>query len=277
MSYGYPVVGSIPTNIGFPRFFRFVRRTPRSFERNMDQFRDQSKGISLSPSAEAREEDVVERLRAFVRSGRYAPGDRIPPERELIVSLDLSRTALRRALDALAREGAIWRHVGKGTFVAKSAGEAGGAGGRPVELGRQLTPFRMIRARIAIEPAIAREAAINASGEAMTRMRLAMERAAAASTWVEYEAQDDRFHRSIAEACDNLLLLDLFDHLNRVRRAVAWGAVSRETAKPPAHHSSFAEHAAIAAAIAERNREAAYEAMRAHIRSVSARLFEGEQ
>jgi DNA-binding FadR family transcriptional regulator len=55
------------------------------------------------------------------------------------------------------------------------------------------------------------------------------------------------------------------------------GAVTRETARPAADHSSFAEHEAIAEAISRRNPEGAYDAMRTHIRSVSARLFEGEQ
>jgi len=241
----------------------------------MDQLRDQLDSPPQGPAAEARAEDGVARLRGFIRDGGYGPGHRLPPERELIVELSMSRSALRKALDALEREGAIWRHVGKGTFLASARTD--GAGGRLVEIGRQLTPFRMIRARVAIEPAIAREAAINASGEAMTRMRLAMERAAAAATWAEYEAQDDRFHRCIAEGSDNVLLLALFDMLNEVRRTVAWGAVSRETVRPSADHPSFAEHRAIAEAITQRNPEAAFEAMRTHIRSVSARLFEGEQ
>lgn len=240
----------------------------------MNQLRDQYDGLAGAPGSEVQEEDVVARLREYIRDGGYSPGDRLPPEREFIGRLDLTRTALRRGLDALEREGAIWRHVGKGTFV--SSLEAGAHGGSLVELGRQLTPFRMMRARICIEPAIAREAAINASGEAMTRMRIAMERAAAASTWAEYEAQDDRFHRSIAEGSDNVLLLALFDQLNQVRRTVAWGAVTRDTPQPPSNHKSFAEHEAIARAIAKRDPEAAYAAMRLHIRSVSARLFEGE-
>ncbi|MCB2144618.1 MAG: FCD domain-containing protein, partial [Rhodobacteraceae bacterium] len=75
-----------------------------------------------------------------------------------------------------------------------------------VELGRQITPFRMMRARLAIEPAIAREAAVNASGKALMTMQLAMERAHSAPDWAEYERQDDLFHRAIAEASDNLLL-----------------------------------------------------------------------
>ncbi len=131
-----------------------------------------------------------------------------------------------------------------------------------------------MRARLTIEPAIAREAAVNASGKAMMKMQSAMERAHTAPNWGDYETQDDNFHRSIAEASDNLLLLALFDQLNQVRRAVAWGNVTRQTKRPPESHSSFAEHEGVAAAIKARNPDAAYDAMRRHLRSVSERLFE---
>ena len=257
-----------------------MRATLRSDEPNYAEYAARMKRLGDQfefPSGAApglRKDDAVARLRGFISDGGYAPGDRLPPERELIGSLDLPRSAVRKALDALEREGAIWRHVGKGTFLA--SGEIEGTGSRLADLGRQLTPFRMVRARMAIEPAIAREAALNASGEAMSRMRIAMERAASAANWSEYELHDDRFHRSIAEGADNVLLLALFDQLNQVRRAVAWGAITRETVRPAADHSSFAEHKAIADAIALRSPDAAYEAMRNHIRSVSARLFDGE-
>ena len=144
------------------------------------------------------------------------------------------------------------------------AAAATGGAGPLADLGRQITPVRMMRARLCIEPAIARESAINASGEAITRMKLARDRAEAASSWADYEAQDDLFHRSIAEAADNILLLALFDQLNQVRRAVAIGNVTRQSATPPRDHSSFAEHDRIIEA---------YEAMRQHLGSVSARLF----
>jgi DNA-binding FadR family transcriptional regulator len=104
-------------------------------------------------------------------------------------------------------------------------------------------------------------------------MRRALDRSKLAATWKEYEVQDDVFHRTIAEASDNLLLLSLFDQLNGVRRAVAWGSVSRQSARPSPDHSSFAEHEVIADSIARRDPVAAYEAMRKHLRSVSQRLF----
>ncbi len=217
-------------------------------------------------------EDAIARVRALIEAGAYVPGDRLPPERELIDRLGMSRTTLRRALDALEREGAIWRHVGKGTFVAAHGGAVGA--GSLAELSRQLTPVRMMRARLCIEPALAREAAMNASGEAIIRLKLAKDRAAVAPNWADYETHDDLFHRSIAEASDNILLLALFDQLNQVRRAVAWGSVVRMSERPPQEHTSFVEHDRIAAAIEARDPAAAQEAMHQHIHSVSARLFE---
>jgi DNA-binding FadR family transcriptional regulator len=215
--------------------------------------------------------DPVARLRRYIADGSFTVGMRLPPERQLTDELAMTRTTLRKALEALERDGVIWRHVGKGTFIAGGSPQAPTSA--MVELGRQLTPFRMMRARMAIEPAIAREAAVNASGDTQIRMRRALDRSKSAATWKEYEVQDDVFHRTIAEASDNLLLLSLFDQLNGVRRAVAWGSVTRQSAQPSPDHSSFAEHEVIADSIARRDPVAAYEAMRKHLLSVSQRLF----
>lgn len=46
-------------------------------------------------------------------------GAAIPPERTLCQRFGVSRMTLRRALDELAREGAVERHQGRGTFVGR--------------------------------------------------------------------------------------------------------------------------------------------------------------
>ena len=130
-----------------------------------------------------------------------------------------------------------------------------------------------MRARLTVEPAIAKEAALNASSDALVKMQLALERSHSASSWELYERQDDLFHRAIAEASDNILLLSVFDQLNTVRRAVAFGNVVRATTKPNPNHDSFTEHEIIAKAIAERRPADAYTAMRKHLHSVAERLF----
>ncbi|MFY0691700.1 MAG: FadR family transcriptional regulator [Paracoccaceae bacterium] len=215
-------------------------------------------------------DDAAERLQALIAERKYGPGDRLPPERQLIELLGVGRSALRRGLDHLERDGLIWRHVGKGTFISHGLG---GTGDALSGLAHQMNPVRMMRARLCIEPAIAREAAVNASGEAMARIHGAMERAQAAVSWSEYERQDDQFHRAVVEASDNMLLLALFDNLNRVQREVAWGSVERDSTRPPEQHSSFSEHEAIADAIGAHDPEGAFRAMVAHLKSVSTRLF----
>lgn len=235
----------------------------------IDQLTNSSDATPRRQSSE-RASDIAA-LRSFIIDGGYAAGDRLPSERDLIVELGMSRNALRKALDALDHDGTIWRHVGKGTFVAaqdgpKSADAIG-------QLSRQMTPVRMVQARLCIEPALAREAAIHASHGALAQMNQAIVAARAATTWAEYEAQDDLFHRAVANASDNILLLTLFDHLNAVRREVSGGNVVRATQRPTPEHKSFDEHDRIAAAIQARDPHAAHTAMRRHIGSVSDRLF----
>lgn len=226
----------------------------------------------LIKPAPADTESALRLLRLFIEQGNYCAGDRLPSERDLIASLGMTRATLRKGMDALEREGVLWRHVGKGTFIADEANQIGNRAFH--EISHQLTPIKMMRARLAIEPAIAREAAINASGEAIVRMKLVQNRARAALTWDEYEIQDDAFHYAVAQASDNILLVSLFEELNRVRRSIALNIVVRGTDKPPDGHKSFAQHEAIILAIETRDPSAAYEAMRTHIKSVSARLFE---
>jgi len=221
--------------------------------------------------------DMVERtdaqqlLRSFIDSGGYAPGDRLPAERELIASLGLTRSALRKGLDVLEREGTIWRHVGKGTFIASPDNPEVFTGVEKISL--EISPVQMMRARLTLEPAIAREAAVNASTEAMRRIINACQNAVSASTWKSYETHDDAFHRSIAEATGNVLLQSLYDHLNQVHRSVAWRQVVRNSQRPSPEHTSFAEHERIVDAINTRDPHAAHDSMREHLQSVSARLF----
>ena len=214
---------------------------------------------------------IKDHIRLNIEQGVYSVDEKIPSERQLAEQFGVNRLTVSKAIHALAQDGLVYSRVGKGTFVAGYA-EIDGLGSI-ANLSRQLTPVRMMRARLCIEPAIAREAAINASSEAITRIKLARDRAQAAASWSKYEACDDLFHKSIAEASDNALLVSLFDHLNTVRRAVTWASVIRRTERPSQAHLSFAEHHQIADAIETRDPAAAHDAMRKHIGSVSARLF----
>jgi DNA-binding FadR family transcriptional regulator len=224
-----------------------------------------AEGTGVSASA------ALVQLRAFIADRAFKPGERLPPERLLCIELGLKRTDLRRALEALEKENRLWRHVGKGTFLTDQ--DAAAAPGALDQLAHQVSPADVMRARAALEPAIAREAALHASASAIAKLRLNVTRAVRAATWREYEALDNEFHRQIAESSGSTTLLALFDQLNMLRRMVSWGRVVRSGPRPPAQHSSFAEHARIVEEIALRSPESAQSAMRLHLRSVETRLL----
>ena len=63
----------------------------------------------------------VERLRQQVlqgiEQGELKPGDRLPPEREMVRKFDAARSAVRRVLSELETQGRIVRTVGRGTVL----------------------------------------------------------------------------------------------------------------------------------------------------------------
>jgi NAD(P)-dependent dehydrogenase (short-subunit alcohol dehydrogenase family) len=61
---------------------------------------------------------IAGRAEARIRAGEWAPGDRLPPERELCRDLGVSRATLRQALGELEQRGLVTRHQGRGTFAA---------------------------------------------------------------------------------------------------------------------------------------------------------------
>ncbi|WP_287094198.1 FCD domain-containing protein, partial [Mesorhizobium sp.] len=159
---------------------------------------------------------------------------------------------------------------GRGTFV----------GSGPVEetigiseIAGRTNPADVMRARLIIEPEIAREAALHATLSDIASMRQSLVQTREAVTWRQYENIDNLLHRQIAQASRNNVLLGLFDVLNAVRRTVVWGRLRSEGARPPADHHSFADHERIVEAIAERDLGGAAAAMRLHLQQVERRLI----
>ena len=119
---------------------------------------------------------------AIIADGGFAHNDRLPPERSLSGELGVSRAELRKALAALEADGLIWRHVGRGTFI----------GARPVHnlddvafLGQLANPAQVLDARVAIEPELARLAALHAIRADLEAIRICCHRGRAAADWRE--------------------------------------------------------------------------------------------
>jgi len=213
---------------------------------------------------------ALTQLRAYLAQMELPPDSRLPPERDLALTLGVSRAELRKALSTLESEGQLWRHVGKGTFI----------GSRPIDtladiaaITRRTNPTEVMRTRLLLEPEVTRAAALMATSGQIAEMRICLAKMRSAQTWRQYEAWDNRLHRVVAESSQNSLLLALLDTLNAVRRAVVWGRLRANKVKPDPDHHSFAEHEAIVAAIEDRDMDRAAGAMRRHLQSVERKLM----
>lgn len=217
---------------------------------------------------------ALTQLRAWLAQRDDSTDSKLPPERELCELLGVSRGQLRKALATLERDGQLWRHVGKGTFV----------GIRPVEeyssvaaIAAGSNPREVMHARLLVEPMMAREAALNATAAHLDEIRRCIHASKEAVTWRQYENCDNRLHRTVAEATGNTVLTALSDQLNAVRRAVVWGRLRAKVDRPPLDHHSFVEHDRLLAALADRDQEAAHAAMFEHLQSVQNNLLKQRQ
>ena len=216
------------------------------------------------------EHAALVQLQAYLAQVDLPSDSRLPPERELCEKLGVSRGDLRKALVVLEKDGRIWRHVGKGTFIGRGPIEETVA---IAEIAGRTNPADVMRARLIVEPEIAREAALHATFDDIAAMRHSLAQTRVATTWRQYESLDNLLHRQIAQASRNTVLLGLFDVLNAIRRAVVWGRLRSDGARPPADHHSFADHERIVSAIADRDLGGAATAMRHHLHQVESRLI----
>src|SRR3954466_2546661 len=113
-----------------------------------------------------RYEQIAERLAGDIRSGVLTPGERLPSERDLARTLEVSRASVREALAPLQLQGVGGTPHGAGTFVV----------GPPPSNGvpHDASPSAVLEARAQLEPAVARLAALRPAPDAAAENLLAL-------------------------------------------------------------------------------------------------------
>ena len=83
------------------------------------------RGSELKPLSRSRlYEQVAEQIMEWVRENELKAGDKLRPERELAVSLGVSRATVRQALVALEVIGVVAVRHGDGAVLADASGSA---------------------------------------------------------------------------------------------------------------------------------------------------------
>jgi GntR family transcriptional repressor for pyruvate dehydrogenase complex len=210
-------------------------------------------------------EHIVQQIRALIREGRWAPGDQIPPERELAERFRVSRTSVREALRALEMQGVIDSRQGGGTFVRTADTETLVPPLAAAILRGRRELAEVLEVRELIEPGIARRAAERATDEHVSELESLLDKQRqcieAGRSFVD---EDTAFHYTLARAADNHILLRLHNVILDLLRE------SRQSYLhvPDRPQTSLRGHEAILRAVRTRDAEAAYAASLEHITEV---------
>lgn len=192
---------------------------------------------------------LADRLVTAIAVGTYSPGERLPPERELAASLQVSRVTLRQALQHVAGLGLLEARRGRGggNFVATVSWEdvAPEVARRTleVELPRmeELFDFRCL-----VEGMIARAAAERRTDEDISSLRAALEEFAVVEEMVQARAVDRRLHGLVTAAARNPHLTSLGANLTAAA-TLGFGAepyAPEFLARARAEHRELVDHIA---------------------------------
>jgi GntR family transcriptional repressor for pyruvate dehydrogenase complex len=209
---------------------------------------------------------IAEQIRASILAGEFAPGDKLPPERELAEMFGVSRPSVREALNVLASSGLVMSYQGGGTVV-KSLVESSSA--NPLSELIRLQKDRaldVIEVRKCMESWTAFYAAERALPDDIRRMD---EIIAGMKHNLELkqpsEGLDANLHIVIARATHNIvwlhLMQSLFDAMKEFQQTV-WRAVYLTHED---HLLLFEHHSNVVQAINAKDPQAARDAMILHL------------
>ena len=158
---------------------------------------------------------VVRHVRELIIRGKFTPGQRLPPERELVRDIGVSRTSVRAGLQTLAAKGLLIIRHGSGTFVADGPPVLDS---EPLSLLAALHGFtrkQMFEARRTLEVSIARMAAERATAEQLAAISDAVSGMFATCDDPQaFLVQDIRFHAGVGSASGNPILASVVEMIS---------------------------------------------------------------
>lgn len=214
-------------------------------------------------------ERLADELRDMILSGHYVSGDMLPPERDLVTETGFSRGSVREALRVLQTEG----------LVEISLGRSGGArvtAPKRATLARSVELFvrtngvalsALLDARAAVEPMLARLAALHHTEEEMAALeQMHAEFSEAVEELVKYRRLNYRWHLAIAHASRNEPLAALMEAI----LATGLEATAYENVTTYANRlTAIKAHDQVMAALRARDGEGAAQAMEEHLTAYS--------
>jgi GntR family transcriptional regulator, transcriptional repressor for pyruvate dehydrogenase complex len=210
---------------------------------------------------------LFDQLEGQIRSGALSPGARLPTQKEIALSANVSRTVVREAVARLAAQGLTVSRQGSGVFVADTAEYRAFQITRD-ELNELADVIKLLEMRLAVETEMAGLAASRRTTADIGAIQEALhDMVARSDDPVAAAKADAAFHLAIAAATQNDYYVRLVDFLGLRLVPPRTLYLRDESAETHEAYAAkvLAEHQAIVDAIVRMDPSRAREAARHHM------------
>ncbi len=162
---------------------------------------------------------IKEVLKQAIFEGKFKPGDKLPPETQLVEQLKVSKVTLREALHEMESEGLIEKRRGiyGGSFIAQPGSEKIEQVINNFYQFSGLSPEELVEFRQILEPELAAIAVERRTSEDLEAMKINIQEVETAiSKGIPDQAKGIHFHCLIANACHNRLTSAIMSALVKV-------------------------------------------------------------
>ena len=222
-------------------------------------------------------EQVEERIKEEIRTGRFAAESRLPSERELAALYGVGRPAVREAIGALQNEGLVVTKRNSGTYVSSATATerllSGDSNSGIQNTEPDFSPTGTLETRLILEPAIARRAASRGKRDRMAEQYLAEMETVTDITKLEerslWNNSDRLFHRQLAVMTGDALLVKIADEVAKTMDQPLWKRLKDDAIYDPLRIRLYAsEHRLIYESIVRGDADAAGFYVEQHIKRV---------
>ncbi len=225
----------------------------------------------IPESGKRRYQQVAEALKEEMISQNLSVGTRLRTERKIAEDMDVSRSVVREAVIMLEIEGLVSVRKGSGIYIERLPNQSETKSAVRTDIG----PFEMLQARQLLESNIAAFAATMVTKADIVRMQdaLEMERLSIEKGESDYDG-DELFHRLIAEATQNGVLVDMVREMWYLRQGnEIWDGLHNRIFDESYRRQWLSDHSAILAALKRKDPGQARDAMWNHLENVRTTLL----
>ena len=202
---------------------------------------------------------ALEKLRELVELYQKAGKTALPPRPKLVEDFGVSQRAIREALGVLEHEGLITIRDRSGAYI----GNHGPVNAKQIP--DVVDIERVMEIRMLFEPYMCEIAAENILDENYKRLNKAQSQLLKSNDFDSAELWDGAFHREIAIATRDPLILAIFDQINIVRQSEQWRQVRQSLRDKNYINSNHNEHTNVLKALLIRDSAKAKKAMEVHL------------